>query len=181
MSMVAEQTGFLIRRAVPRDAAYMAEVHVACWRETYAGMMPARVLASLDVDARRVMWKRVIRRKANDTFVCVRDPDGRIVGFAECGPVRAVPERFDAEILAIYLLHEAQGHGLGRALMQAMGKALIDRGVRTVALRVACGSHAARAFYAHLGGIEEREDLRKVDDFNIITTVYGWPDVSVLA
>ena len=50
-----------VRPAVTRDAAAIAETHVACWRETYAGLMPEHVLANLDVEARRLMWKRAIR------------------------------------------------------------------------------------------------------------------------
>ncbi len=169
-----------IRPAVVADALAIAEVHVACWRETYAGMMPARVLAGLDVEARRHMWRRSIRHRRSDTFVCVRQGGGCIVGFAECGPVRAVPKDFDAEILAIYLLADVQGQGMGRALMRAMAAAMVARAKRSAALRVARDSPGARGFYEHLGGIEGGEGSHRVDDFNIVTTVYGWSDVSVL-
>ena len=33
-----------IRRAEPGDAAAIAAVHVAAWRETYAGLVPERML-----------------------------------------------------------------------------------------------------------------------------------------
>ena len=37
---------FNIRPATPADAAEIARVHVASWRETYAGVLPGAVLAS---------------------------------------------------------------------------------------------------------------------------------------
>jgi ribosomal protein S18 acetylase RimI-like enzyme len=181
MSRNPSNTGELtIRPAVAGDAAAMAEVHVACWRETYAGMIPDRVLAMLDVEARRHMWKRAIRQAGSDTFVCVRALDGTIAGFAECGPRRDVPEDYDAEVLAIYLLQLVQGRGVGRTLMRVMAEAMLERGGRSMALRVACQSEGARAFYERLGGTDAGKPSHQVDDYKIVTTVYGWPDVSVL-
>ena len=92
-----------IRSAAKADADEIARVHVTCWRETYAGLIPARVLASLDVGARALMWRKTIKSSRFDTFV-VMDAAGRMVGFASCGPRRAVPNTYDGEILAIYLL-----------------------------------------------------------------------------
>lgn len=172
-------SGFSIRDAVPADAAELAEVHVACWRETYAGLIPQRVLAMLDVDARRHMWRRSIRRGRESTFICT-DPGNAIVGFGCSGPVRDVPKSYDGEILAIYLLERAQGLGLGRELMRRLAEALIADGRRSAALRVVRDSDKACGFYRHMGGIEAGAHLHQVDDFKMVTTVIGWDDVSVL-
>lgn len=177
---MARTPRFEIRRAVAADAEAIARTHVACWRETYAGLMPERVLAALDVEARRVMWKRTIRHRRHDTFVCVEQSDGAVVGFAGSGPRRAVPKDFDGEFLAIYLLQAAQGFGMGRELMRTMAEAMRERGCRSGALRVARDSPGARGFYEHLGGVDAGEGSHKVDDFRIVTTVYGWPDLTVL-
>lgn len=175
-----EDGELFIRPAVRRDAAEIAEVHVACWRETYAHLIPENVLRSLDVDARYWQWRGTLRNKAYDTFVCENGSTGRLCGFAGAGPRRAVPDAFDAEFLAIYLLQSAQGKGRGRALMQAMAEALSSRGCRSAALRVARDSSTARAFYEHLGGTDIGVQHQRVDDFRIVTLVYGWPDLSVL-
>ena len=41
-----------IRRAVAEDADAIAAIHVAGWRETYAGILPAAHLAALSVERR---------------------------------------------------------------------------------------------------------------------------------
>lgn len=170
---------FHVRRAAVKDAAAIAEVHVQCWREAYEGLIPERVLATLDVDARRHLWRRTIKHKGYDTFICIDGIDA-VVGFACSGSVRAVPKTFDGEIRAIYLLEEAQGFGMGRELMRHLAEALVAGGCHSAALRVARDTSKARGFYEHLGGVDAGEDLHKVDDFNMVTAVYGWQDISVL-
>ena len=168
-----------IRCAATADADEVARVHVACWRETYAGLIPARVLDLLDVDARASMWRDTIRNDVFATFV-VEGEDGRIVGFASCGQRRDVPEIFDGEILAIYLLREVQGRGFGRALFRRMGAALTEGGYRSAGLRVARDAETARRFYERMGGVDAGEDSHRTEDFNVVTTVYGWTDITVL-
>ena len=43
-----------VRPAIPEDAPAIARVHVASWRETYAGIVPDEFLASLKVERREV-------------------------------------------------------------------------------------------------------------------------------
>lgn len=61
--------------------------------------------------------------------------------------------------LHIDLLPSAQGQGLGRALMEALWKALRQSGVPGVHLGVGAGNPRAHAFYTHLGFTE----LEKVE------------------
>lgn len=173
-------TDSLIRHAVAGDAAAIADVHVRCWRETYRGIMPDDLLASLDVAARRRLWTRTIKHRRYDTFVCTGKDDAGIVGFACNGPRTDVPEPYEGEFRAIYILQEAHGQGLGRALMSAMAAALTGRGYGSAALRVVRDSLATRAFYQHLGGIEVSEGSHSVEGITIDEVVYGWPDISVL-
>jgi hypothetical protein len=47
-----------IRAASPTDARGIAAVHVASWRTTYRGIVPADYLAGLSADAREHSWRR---------------------------------------------------------------------------------------------------------------------------
>ena len=58
-----------IRRARLEDAAAVAYVHVAGWRETYPGIVPARTLASMDVFSRTRYWAQVLDNKRNRTDI----------------------------------------------------------------------------------------------------------------
>ena len=75
-----------VRRATVDDAAGIARVHVAAWREAYAGRMPADFLASLDVERRARGWATILSAGESDAFVAERN--GEIVGWATAGAGR---------------------------------------------------------------------------------------------
>ena len=175
---------FDIRPAAPRDAAGIARVHVASWRETYAGLLPEEMLASLDVDARRDMWLSLLSGPSpSKTRAFVLEADGEVVGFGACDDQRS-PEMdaagYDGEIGAIYILNVARGCGSGRRLMQRMASFLSERGKKGVSVWVLADNRKARHFYEHLGGqiTGQREDRRPQA---LLTEVaYGWPDLRLL-
>jgi GNAT superfamily N-acetyltransferase len=100
----------VIRVATVQDAGAIARVHVESWRTTYAGIVPAAYLVSLDVGQREASWQEWLTL---DVDVFVGEVDGEVVGFVGGGTIREPVEGFDAELFAIYLLREAQRHGVG--------------------------------------------------------------------
>jgi hypothetical protein len=78
------------REAKPDDAVAIGLLHVASWRETYAGLLPARVLDGLSAQARSAMWRAVLDDPAGygGTAVFVAECDGRMIGFGACGDQR---------------------------------------------------------------------------------------------
>jgi hypothetical protein len=54
-----------IQLATANDCRSIAEVHVASWQATYAGLLPEDYLASLSVDQREAMWKQIVRRHSD--------------------------------------------------------------------------------------------------------------------
>lgn len=167
------------------DAAAIAAVHVAAWRETYIGLLPAEMLADLSVAARTGMWREILTAPAaaGATSVYVADVDGQIVGFGACGAQRdkgLAQLGFGAEIGAIYLLRSHQRLGLGRALMRQMALALKTRDFQGVALWVLRENTTVRGFYEHLGGTlaGEKTDAMQNAIFNELA--FGWRDLTLL-
>lgn len=168
-----------LRRAVPADAAAIGALHVASWRETYAGLVPNRMLAALSVEARTAMWNGVLDDPSGGTAVFVTEDAGRIVGFGACGGQRddaLLAAGFSGEIGAIYVLGTHQGRGLGRSIMAATAQLLTDRGQSALSLWVLRGNAPARAFYARLGG----EMVGEKTDEGLVEVAYGWRDLSRL-
>lgn len=156
-------------------------MHVASWRETYPGLIPAAMLSSLSVDARTATWGRILSDPSGVTAVFVADLDGMIVGFGSCGPQRSEalkPRGYDGEISAIYLLRARQRQALGTRLMLAMASNMQARGMKGASLWVLRDNLPARRFYEHYGGqvIAEREDKRQ--DGILFEVAYGWPDLA---
>lgn len=187
-----------IRRAQPDDAAAIAAVHVAAWRETYTGLVPARMLSAFPVARRIRRWHRILTAPdpARESAVFVATlPDRTIVGFGSCGRQPApdlVAAGFAGEFSALYLLAAQQRRGIGRRLMALMAQDLLARGMQGGALWVLRDNHPARRFYEALGARSVGQRVETVaahlacrrarpQDALLHELAYGWPDLALLA
>jgi ribosomal protein S18 acetylase RimI-like enzyme len=187
-----------IRRARAGDAAAIAVVHVAAWRETYAGLVPDGMLSALSVEERTGRWHRILTAPdpwmESAAFVAVGAAQD-VLGFGSCGrqPLAdLVADGFAGEFSALYVLAAHQRRGLGRRLMALMAQDLVERGLRGAALWVLRENLPARRFYEALGarvvgqrietvGEHVRGDRRVHGDDELHEVAYGWPDLAVLA
>ena len=156
-----------LRPANPDDAEALARLHVACWRETYRGLLPETEIAARDHAARLAQWQRQLSRKDSRTVIAPG------LGFAQAGPQRdtaLTAMGYADELYCLYLLQRAQGTGLGAALFRAV----VDAGTATAAM-VLDGNARACAFYAKMGGrwIDTRDE--HIGAARIRERVYVWP------
>ncbi|HYE52895.1 MAG TPA: GNAT family N-acetyltransferase [Azospirillaceae bacterium] len=165
----------MIRQAEFGDAAAIAAVHVASWRETYGGLLHDVVLAAQSVEERTARWHQILRSpdRACDNFVALAE--GGIVGFASSGPCRGAGLPADSEIYAIYLLRRAQGLGLGRRLLEHCMDALWTHGHRSAGLWVLEENRGTRGFYEAMGGVPRGT---KVED-GLPYRAYLWTDAGI--
>ena len=171
-------TGPTVRPARLADAERIGDIHVAAWRETYAGLMPPARLAALNVAERAAMWRRQLA-SGTARGIAIAELDGLIVGFASCAKQRTAElaaAGYASEVTAIYVLRAGQGRGAGRLLMQAMARRLIAEGYRSMALWMLATNTPARGFYERLGGTIVAE---RVED-GVPEVAYGWRDVASL-
>jgi ribosomal protein S18 acetylase RimI-like enzyme len=108
-----------IRRGVPDDAAAGAALHIACWQEGYADVVPSEVLAERtdDLAERTERWRTSLT-DGPPRWLAV-DDDGGLVGFAAAGPGRDDDIDLDLELYAIYVRAARFGTGLGHRLIEA--------------------------------------------------------------
>jgi len=169
-----------VRRAVPADAAALAQADVRAWHETYPGIVPQRFLDRLDPRYRVRYWDSMLRAPGRrpESVVFVAEMAGHgVVGFGGCGDERVGLPHVDGEFHALYLLKAAQGLGLGRRLMQSMARELILRGCRTASVWVLRDNARARRFYEKMGGRLTAERPLDFDGTAVMETAYTWPDV----
>jgi GNAT superfamily N-acetyltransferase len=145
------------RVAAVTDAAAIARVHVASWRETYPGLLPDDYLDAMDVGEHEDRWLRTLQDPYRRSAVFVVEHAGRVAGFASAGRERDGDRRYDGELYAIYLMRAAQGVGLGRALVEAAAAALAIRGLTSMVVWVLRENRPARSFYERMGGVYLRE------------------------
>jgi ribosomal protein S18 acetylase RimI-like enzyme len=139
----------LIRAARPADAQPIAAVHVATWRDAYAGLLPDEVLSGLDVGERAQRWHHNLSASAEGRFVLVFEQDGRVEGFVSGGPSR---DQFPGgEVYAIYVDPARQGRGAGSRLLTAAARHLSEAHFTDASLWVLAGNRPARRFYESQG------------------------------
>jgi GNAT superfamily N-acetyltransferase len=172
---------FRVRLARPEDALGLAEVHVASWRTTYPGLVPDEVLQALSVERRAGAWLQQLTTPDNPWFLLAAvDETGRIVGFANAGPLREGPPGYFGEVGGLYFIKEAQGQGGGRQLITAAMRLLAERGLASVVVWVLEGNLPARGFYEHLGGCLLTDKPIRIGSALLTEVSYGWPDVRLV-
>src|SRR5438309_4589252 len=116
------------------DAAAIAEVQVAAWRQEYGGLLPDDLVASLDVDQFAAAWHQALARPADArNRVLVALERQAVRGFAVTGP-SGDPDSdpvADGEIgeLVVDPAYTRSGHG-SRLLQACVDTLRADRFVR---------------------------------------------------
>lgn len=139
-----------IRAARPEDLAAVADVFLACWRESYADFLPAHVIGLYDEVGARAIWRPSLVGPAADISVLVAEgADGSVVGVVRIG--RDPGEPGAGHVYSLYVDPEAQGRGVGARLLAAADDRFGFDGLREVTLWVFAANVAARRFYAREG------------------------------
>ncbi|WP_256645490.1 GNAT family N-acetyltransferase [Thermomonas paludicola] len=142
-----------IRRAVPGDAAALAELGAATFVDTFGHLYtPQDLQAFLAASHSEAAYAKLLARADHALWIAERG--GRAIGYAQAGPcglphpdVRAG----DGELKRLYLRSEAQNGGVGRRLMDAAMAWLLRDGPRTLWLSVWSENPGAQRFYARYG------------------------------
>jgi GNAT superfamily N-acetyltransferase len=144
--------GARIRSAGPDDAAGIADVQHASWQTAYLGVLPHEVLTALDQAQGAAFWHRVLSRAGAHEGVLIALLEEEPVGFVSFGPIRERIPGYQAEFYALYVRPEAQGCGIGTALMARAARELVRRRCLAATVWVLEDNQLGRRFYEHLGG-----------------------------
>lgn len=143
-----------VRPATSRDLDQIIEVFVACWRETYAAVLPPRLVEAMTDERARGLWTRVSREAApEELLVAVEPQPTRVVGVTQLGPV----VEGTGHIGSLYVSPRAQGLGVGRTLIEAATESMSRSGATTATLWVFRANEPSIAFYRHLGWLPDGE------------------------
>lgn len=139
-----------LRTADAGDVADIADLFLACWRTSYRGVLPARVIDMYGPASALELWQRSFAdgpdRRA--VIVAVR-PDLAIEGVISIG--RDPDHPSDAHVFSLYVHPDAQGLGIGARLMSAARERFRADGLSRASLWVFQANAAGRAFYERLG------------------------------
>jgi ribosomal protein S18 acetylase RimI-like enzyme len=165
---------FAIQLASPADAAAIAALHVRAWEHTYRGILPDALIDSQTLVSRTRDWQHWLAQMMDSSWVLIAPGAEGLAGFISGGPERGAEPSCQGEIYALYLQAEAQGQGLGRALLTAGLHRLRAQGYANILIWVAAENQRARLFYQHLGGVLWTERLLEVRGFSVAEVGYVW-------
>ena len=145
------EDGWRLRPPTLEDCDELGRVHMAVWRDAYAGIMPADYLAGLSEERSAANWRDQLSRAADPPTrtLLVLDPGGRIAGFGSAGPSRDEDAPTEWELYVVNLLPHARGTGVADRLLDEIV------GDREATLWVVEENARARAFYARRGFVDE--------------------------
>jgi len=150
----------VIRPAVPTDAAAIAAIHTASWRDAYAPLLPDGALGPDLAAEHRGLWERVLAPSASMRAVLVAVEGARVLGFAATHPDRDDPGA--DHLAALHTDPRARGKGVGAALMREIADRLGALGRQRLWCWVLSANAGARRFYARLGAVEGAAALAEI-------------------
>lgn len=163
----------LIRPAQPDDSAAIEQVHIDTWRDAYAGILPASYLVHrLKASAHSANLRVGILGGKSQGATLVAEID-RVVGFISYGVARHVREPGTGEIYAFYVDPEAQGQGIGRALLSVALDRMFANGSAAVEVEV-LSQNPARHFYTAMEASISGQGIHRFAGRKLPVTYYRW-------
>lgn len=157
---------FLIRPALPEDAADIARIHVAAWKTAYAGIIDAAYLAALSTAQRESYWAKAIAQGGPDgpeVLLAQHDSTGAVLGwiaFGDCRDHGAPATR--GEVWAIYADPAHWSLGVGHRLWLQARQRLLARGKTDASLWVLAANAPGIRFYGRQGFAPEAGGAKTV-------------------
>jgi ribosomal protein S18 acetylase RimI-like enzyme len=137
-----------LREATAGDAAALAWVFIAAWRDAYPGIVDDAVIDALD-EAKVTDWLGNIVSAANHRTVVAESPNGQVVGFIGFGAEPDDPRK--GHVFSLYTHPSVGRRGIGRRLLEHALVSLADRDLHTVTLWVFDGNERALGLYRSAG------------------------------
>lgn len=141
-----------IRKAKISDIEQIVQVHIACWKTTYKGIVPDEFLENLSADKSIKNWKNFYSNSPNNILLVAENENSQIIGFCSGGLNRDKEKtaRFHGELMAIYILEDYQKQGIGKKLVKALVQALREKNINNMVAWV-LEENNSKIFYEKIG------------------------------
>lgn len=142
-----------VRPATPDDLSGVLGVFLACWRESYRGVLPDAAIDAMTDERAEALWRRVLADSRG--VVLVAEREGEIVGITRYASLDATtPEddgHVDGAVHSLYVSPRAHGGGIGGALLARATEELRAAGAEAATLWVFAANAPSIGFYESKG------------------------------
>jgi ribosomal protein S18 acetylase RimI-like enzyme len=145
-----------LRNASMADLDGIVRVFLACWRESYRGVLPVPAIEAMSDERARALWERVLGSDEGEVVVASDDDLLGVTRFAFSGD--------HGDVHSLYVSPEAQGLGVGSRLLGAASDRLAALGATDAALWVFANNAASLEFYRRQGWLPDGQE-RTQDEF----------------
>jgi ribosomal protein S18 acetylase RimI-like enzyme len=146
----------VLRAATSDDLDPIVGVFLACWRQSYAGLLPDSAIEAMTDERAIALWTRVLAEPTGTVMVAERD--GTVLGVT-----RFAAEGDEGVVHSLYVAPDARGLGLGTSLLDTAFETLRSAGARSVVLWVFAVNTPSIAFYRGRGWVPDGQTRTEVE------------------
>lgn len=160
---------YIIRKNLRKDQAQMAHIKIDGWRCAYDKTIASKYLKSLDYEEQTQRYLSSFEEYKDLVFVATRDDE--VLGYA-CFSPRDKSNKYDSELVSLYIKKSESGRGIGSSLLIATAKELYSLGKNSMIVWCFADSTNAIQFYEGLGGLKVEEKMVHIGEEDYLE--YGY-------
>jgi len=168
----------MVRVARPDDAVAIARIYIDSWHDTYAAILPSRLLCAMTPKGQSARWRAAIRAGGREQVLVAESSTHGLIGMSSVGPSRDGGLGFDGEVYTLYVDPGFFGCGAGRALLRGGFASLRARGFSSCMIW-AHAHNPVRFFYEAMGGRLVAERLQRMMGDPVPEAAFGWRRLSL--
>jgi GNAT superfamily N-acetyltransferase len=168
-----DQLVVAVRQARADDAADIARVYIDSWHDTYAGILPHRLLCAMTPRGQTARWRAAIKAKGREHVIVAEYGNHGVIGMLSYGPARDNVMGYDGEVYTLYVDPSFYGRGTGRALLKGAFGEMRKRGSGSCVIW-AHARNPARFFYEAMGGRIVAERMAQMMGDTVPERAFGW-------
>ena len=152
---------YIIRKNLEKDQEQMAHIKIDGWRTAYDKIVASKYLKSLDYDSQTQRYLSSFDEYKDLVFVAVRGDE--VLGYS-CFMKYDKSDKYDSELVSLYVKKEEAGRGIGSNLLIATAKELYSLGKKIMIVWCFSDNTNAIRFYEGLDGIKVEEKLVRIGE-----------------
>ncbi|MBS7020550.1 MAG: aminotransferase class I/II-fold pyridoxal phosphate-dependent enzyme [Firmicutes bacterium] len=152
---------YIIRKNELKDQAQMAKIKIDGWRTAHDKIVASKYLKTLDYDEQTQRYISSFEEYKDLVLVAVRNEE--VLGYS-CFHLKEDMNKYDSELVSLYIKKEEANRGIGSALLIETAKELLDQQKENMIIWCFSDNKNAIHFYEGLGGIHLETKYEKVGE-----------------